>query len=397
MRILLLAVALALTATWPTGMVAQTVPRSRQPIPAQQQADKRDGHFTLDWSLCFSDLGADLSTRIKGCDAALLSPGLSADDVGKLKARRAFLRIERELEIDSHLTQTPTIGGSTEAPPEKSVAATSKTSSLVNSLQWLFDKVIWLNREYSGVIALWLLALLMLLLAIDALKWVWQRLKNGADQANASANAPADFAQPPATSSFAERPPPGSDLKQAVQGFQSFKKQTEAQEERFQQAHFTQVASRSGGGGAMQLKLRRSQRSGGVVSSKVYFALDARADLSPEEKGLVSKYGLGKLVVYDSQARKKHQEAAYSHFDEGSVSSAGRAWWKNARGLASAAMMAFSLHVTVESLMKGHHIECKDLDELLGAEAAILNACKTLRAYLDTAQTFDGREEVLEF
>lgn len=60
-------------------------------------------------------------------------------------------------------------------------------------------------------------------------------------------------------------------------------------------------------------------------------------------------------------------------------------------------MMALSLRITVDGLMNGQHIECKDLDELLGAEAAILNACKSLRAYLDTAQTFDGREEVLEF
>jgi hypothetical protein len=34
---------------------------------------------------------------------------------------------------------------------------------------------------------------------------------------------------------------------------------------------------------------------------------------------------------------------------------------------------------------------------LLGAEGAIMDACKNLKAYLDTAQTFDGREEVLEF
>jgi hypothetical protein len=148
---------------------------------------------------------------------------------------------------------------------------------------------------------------------------------------------------------------------------------------------------------AMQLKLRRSQRSGGMMGGKVIFALDARTDLSPEEKGLVSKYGLGKLVVYDSEARKKHGEAAYGHFDEASSSSTGRSLWRSARGLASSAMMALSLRVTVDGLTSGQHIECKDLDELLGAEAAILNACKNLKAYLETAQTFDGREEVVEF
>jgi hypothetical protein len=36
----------------------------------------------------------------------------------------------------------------------------------------------------------------------------------------------------------------------------------------------------------MQLKLRRSQRSGGMLSNKVIFALDARAALTEEEKAL---------------------------------------------------------------------------------------------------------------
>lgn len=147
----------------------------------------------------------------------------------------------------------------------------------------------------------------------------------------------------------------------------------------------------------MQLKLKRSQRAGGMLGGKIIFALDARTDLSPDEKGLVSKYALGKLVVYDSEERKKRGEAAYGHFDEGASSSLGRSLWKSARGMASAAMMTLSLRVTVDSLMSGQHIECKDLDELLGAEAAILNACKNLKAYLETAQTFDGREEVVEF
>ena len=154
----------------------------------------------------------------------------------------------------------------------------------------------------------------------------------------------------------------------------------------------------------MQLKLKRSQRSGGIMGGKVLFALDARADLSAEEQGLVKKYGLGKLVVYDSEARKKHQGAAYGHFDNaasapliGTGGSAVRSLWSNARGLASAAIMALSLRVTVDSLISGQHIECKDLDELLGAEEAIRDACGNLKAYLETALTFDGREEVVEF
>jgi len=154
----------------------------------------------------------------------------------------------------------------------------------------------------------------------------------------------------------------------------------------------------------MQLKLKRSQRSGGIMGGKVLFALDARTDLSPEEQALVKKYGLGKLVVYDSEARKKHQGAAAGHFDNaGNVplkatgGDFARSLWSNARGLARVAMMALSLRVTVDSLVSGHHIECKDLDELLGADEAIRDACGNLKAYLETALTFDGREEVLEF
>lgn len=153
----------------------------------------------------------------------------------------------------------------------------------------------------------------------------------------------------------------------------------------------------------MQLKLKRSQRMGGLTGGKVLFALDARAEISKDEQALVSKYGLGKIVVYDSEARKKYGDAAYGHFDDAvntqgfGMSSAGKSLWKNARGIASAAMMALLLRVTVDGLVSGQHIECKDLDELLGAEAAILDACKRLKAYLETALTFDGREEVVEF
>ncbi len=153
----------------------------------------------------------------------------------------------------------------------------------------------------------------------------------------------------------------------------------------------------------MKLLLRRSQRSAGLMGGKVLFALDARVDLSPDERALVQKYALGKLSVYDSETRKKHADTAYGHFDAAattpglSASSAGWSLWSSARGLASAAMMALSLRVTVDSLVSGQHIECKDLDELLGAEAAIMEACKTIKTYLETAVTFDGREEVVEF
>ena len=149
----------------------------------------------------------------------------------------------------------------------------------------------------------------------------------------------------------------------------------------------------------MQLKLTRAQRSGGMVRSKVVFQLNARVELSPEERSLVAKYGLGSMVVYDSEARKKHGQAASSQLSDVSAGGHGIAGslWKTAKGLGSAAMMALSLRITVDSLQQGQMIECQSLDELLGAEEAINEACRNLKVYLDVAETFDGREVVVAF
>lgn len=155
----------------------------------------------------------------------------------------------------------------------------------------------------------------------------------------------------------------------------------------------------------MQLKLQRSQRAGGMMGNKVVFILDARVEPSEEERALIKKYGLGKMNVYDSEARKKHQAGAFGHFDNAagapvlgaSGKSIAGSLWSNARGLASLAMMSLSLNVTIDGLIAGQHIECKDLDELLAAQLAIVEACRSAKGYLDVATTFDGREEVLEF
>jgi CubicO group peptidase (beta-lactamase class C family) len=110
----------------------------------------------------------------------------------------------------------------------------------------------------------------------------------------------------------------------------------------------------------MQLKIKRSQRTGGVLGGKIIFALDARAELSKEEASLIKKYGLGKIAVYDSEARKKNAATAYGHFDSGAsggwdAASSARGMWSNARGLARVAMAALSLRVTVDSLVTGEH------------------------------------------
>ena len=65
----------------------------------------------------------------------------------------------------------------------------------------------------------------------------------------------------------------------------------------------------------MQLKLQRSQRTGGVLGNTVIFCLDARADYNPTETANISKYKLGGEIVYNSQAAKRHLENMGKHLD----------------------------------------------------------------------------------
>ena len=157
----------------------------------------------------------------------------------------------------------------------------------------------------------------------------------------------------------------------------------------------------------MQLKLRRAQR--GTLTGKVIFTLDAQMDVPAEDSQLVNKYRLGGLVIYDSAERQKHTGASQSHLEStkdmpgltedmnSQLRGTGKMLYRFARAGVSAAMAGLSLRVTVASLTKGVHVECKSMEELLAAERAIIEAAETLRGYIDTAETFDGREVVLEF
>lgn len=55
------------------------------------------------------------------------------------------------------------------------------------------------------------------------------------------------------------------------------------------------------------------------------------------------------------------------------------------------------LSITIASLGRGHHVECKDLEELLESEDTVRNACKNLTRFLEVAATFDGSEIVVEY
>jgi hypothetical protein len=140
----------------------------------------------------------------------------------------------------------------------------------------------------------------------------------------------------------------------------------------------------------MQLKLQRSQRMGGLTGKTAVFALDARIHLKNEERDSVQRYKLGGQVIYNSQASRRHLDAAKAAGSQGTTGG-------YVKSLASVAMAAMNLNITIDSLQRGQHIECKDLDELLSAEDELMDACNRLKSYLDTAATFDGREMIFEF
>lgn len=137
----------------------------------------------------------------------------------------------------------------------------------------------------------------------------------------------------------------------------------------------------------MQLKIRRSQKSSGMMSKSVVFCLDARLHLTPDEAENMKKYKLGDLVIYNSENSKKHLAATVDSANQRSVVGVAKAW----AHLAAAKM---SLNITLQKLVDGTHVECKDMDELLGAEAAIESAAQRAKSFLDIAETFDGREDV---
>lgn len=117
----------------------------------------------------------------------------------------------------------------------------------------------------------------------------------------------------------------------------------------------------------MQLKIQRSQRSGGMFGNKVIFGLGLRVEYSAQEKSDIAKYRLGDngilypaLDMPDSQLSKI--------------------------GI-----------VTIDGLGKGFTVECQSIADLQRVESAVVDACKQLQIYVRVAESFDGREILVNF
>jgi Domain of unknown function (DUF4189) len=152
------------------------------------------------------------------------------------------------------------------------------------------------------------------------------------------------------------------------------------------------------------LRLKRSQKKS--TMGNIIYMLDARIDASQETLDLISRHRLGGRLIYESEARQKHAANAQGHLanTRGGPSllapaseqamGVAKTMWKLGRAAVSAVRASLALRITVNSLLSGVHVECKDMEELLEAEAAIREAKENLEGFIETAQTFDGREEI---
>lgn len=126
----------------------------------------------------------------------------------------------------------------------------------------------------------------------------------------------------------------------------------------------------------MKLVLRRKQKSG-MLGGGVKFILEARAELTAAETAHVKKYRMGKTMLY--------QKMELADRGAGLLGVASRLAFK---------MM--NIEVTVNDLVNGTHLECKDIVEMRAVEEQIKEASQTFKEILDSAAQFEG-EEVIEF
>jgi hypothetical protein len=108
---------------------------------------------------------------------------------------------------------------------------------------------------------------------------------------------------------------------------------------------------------------------------KVVFQLDVRAELTTEESASIQRYRLGKTVLYT----------------KGELTDRGA----GLLGLASRlAFHAMNISISVDDLVNGKRVECKDIVEMLAVDEQIREAATTFKQVLNAAMHFGGEEAI---
>ncbi len=127
----------------------------------------------------------------------------------------------------------------------------------------------------------------------------------------------------------------------------------------------------------MELLLSKSQKSG-MLSSTITFILNIKTKLTDEEMALVKKYKMGKEVVYEKLP----------------ITAAAAGMGGIAGALTSITAKALKLVFTVDDLVKGRTIECKDILDMIAAEQQIRDAADGFWGILQASKNFEGEEVV---
>ncbi len=123
----------------------------------------------------------------------------------------------------------------------------------------------------------------------------------------------------------------------------------------------------------MNLLLRRDQRQS--MLGKAIFQLEVWAEITDDELKYIKHYRLGDTVLYTKTEM----------VDRGT----------GLLGLASRmAFHAINISVSVNDLVNGKRIECKNILEMLAVEDQIREAATTFKQVLNAATHFGGEEVV---
>ncbi len=141
----------------------------------------------------------------------------------------------------------------------------------------------------------------------------------------------------------------------------------------------------------MKLVILRTAK--GDMLRKGGLTVALQAELSPEERTLVREYDLAKVVLTEAVAGQRIGGAGRAALG-GLVKAASVGGALTGMG-ARAAKGALVQSMTVEELVGGKNVECKDIEELVAAEARGREAAAVLKALLGAAGKV-GQEEVIE-
>jgi hypothetical protein len=161
----------------------------------------------------------------------------------------------------------------------------------------------------------------------------------------------------------------------------------------------------------IQCLFKRTQRINWY--GRVVFRIIANLSMTESQLTDVRKYWLGRVIAFDSLRRQRQNELARMHLQlaasvktEAKDKTALSQLWSVIkffllfffyllRAVFSFLFGFLFIRITVAKLVRGAVIESKDLVLILQAKSAIEETANYLKEYLATANTFDGRDEVV--